>query len=93
MGGGLGGLFQQGGFTPGRKPIIVGERGPELFQPSGAGRVTPGVPMAPPEVNIKVVNVIDPEEITAQMTGPSGEQAIINVLRRNRRTVRQMIGT
>lgn len=92
-GGGLGGLFQQGGFTPGRKPIIVGERGPELFQPSGAGRVTPGVPMAPPEVNIKVVNVIDPEEITAQMTGPSGEQAIINVLRRNRRTVRQMIGT
>ena len=36
----LGGLFAEGGNVPsGRKPIIVGERGPELFLPGRSGQV------------------------------------------------------
>lgn len=35
----FGGFFADGGHTPGRKPIIVGERGPELFMPGRAGSV------------------------------------------------------
>jgi hypothetical protein len=39
----LGGLFADGGNTAkaGRKPILVGERGPELFMPGQAGNVVP----------------------------------------------------
>ena len=36
----LGGLFANGGNVPsGRKPIVVGERGPELFMPGRSGQV------------------------------------------------------
>lgn len=43
IGGLLGGLFADGGNTAsaGRKPILVGERGPELFMPGQAGNVVP----------------------------------------------------
>ena len=39
----LGGLFADGGNTAsaGRKPILVGERGPEIFMPGQAGNVVP----------------------------------------------------
>jgi len=33
----FGGFFADGGFTPGGKPIVVGERGPELFYPGRSG--------------------------------------------------------
>jgi len=33
--------FAGGGTTLGGQPMLVGERGPEIFTPSGAGRVTP----------------------------------------------------
>ena len=40
IGGLLGGLFADGGNVPsGRKPIVVGERGPELFLPGRSGQV------------------------------------------------------
>ena len=36
------GRFQEGGFAKGGTPIIVGEKGPEIFTPSaGGGTVTP----------------------------------------------------
>ncbi len=43
IGGLLGGMFADGGNTAvaGRKPILVGERGPELFMPGQAGNVVP----------------------------------------------------
>lgn len=33
--------FANGGYLNSRKPVLVGERGPELFVPSGAGKVVP----------------------------------------------------
>jgi NifU-like protein involved in Fe-S cluster formation len=43
FGGGGGGIpfFANGGRTPANQPIIVGERGPELFVPGTAGEVIP----------------------------------------------------
>jgi len=83
---------QAGGPVSRGVPTIVGERGPEVFMPTSAGNIIPGAAAAP-EVNVRVVNITDPEEIAAALSGPAGEQAIINVLRRNRRTVRTVIGT
>jgi hypothetical protein len=41
-GGGFGiPFFANGGRTPANQPIIVGERGPELFIPNTAGEVIP----------------------------------------------------
>ena len=31
--------FASGGYTSGKKPIVVGEKGPEIFMPQGAGNV------------------------------------------------------
>lgn len=36
-----GAAFAQGGYTFGDKPILVGEHGPEVWQPPGAGEITP----------------------------------------------------
>jgi len=33
--------FASGGVVPGNKPILVGERGPEIFMPPGAGNIIP----------------------------------------------------
>jgi hypothetical protein len=40
-GGGLGGLYADGGRPPVGKPSIVGERGPELFVPDRPGTIIP----------------------------------------------------
>lgn len=37
----FGGHFAEGGVTAAGKPIIVGEHGPEIFQPFAAGRIVP----------------------------------------------------
>jgi tape measure domain-containing protein len=79
--------------TPG-KGYLVGERGPELFYPTTSGRISPK-PIAQgggSGVNLSVVNVLDPAEITAAISSPSGEQAIVNSIQRNRRTVRRTLG-
>ena len=40
-GGGFGGGYATGGYVAGGNSYIVGERGPELFTPSGGGQITP----------------------------------------------------
>ncbi|MBC8284259.1 MAG: hypothetical protein H8E32_10640, partial [Nitrospinae bacterium] len=37
----LGGFFADGGFVSGAKPILVGERGPEIFSPGASGSIIP----------------------------------------------------
>ena len=37
----LGGFFADGGFVSGAKPIVVGERGPEIFSPGASGSIIP----------------------------------------------------
>lgn len=86
-------------------PFLVGEEGPELFVPKGfgdvmsnrdSGRALGGggeVVVPAPQVNVSVVNVTDPKEITAAMSSPEGEKVVLNLIRQNRRTVRSAIAT
>ncbi len=50
LGGAIGGLFGRagGGSVSAATPYVVGERGPELFVPSSAGRIEPTVGGATP---------------------------------------------
>lgn len=41
LGGGFGGAFANGGIAPAGKTSLVGERGPELIQPTGPTKVIP----------------------------------------------------
>lgn len=104
--GAIGGLFSSGataasgGSVSKNQSLLVGEKGPEIFQPPGAGNIIPAgqtadimaggqpVVVPPPEVNVSVVNVQSEDDIADAMGSRSGEQAILNVIRRNRRTVR-----
>ena len=95
IGGLFGGGFEHGGAVMGGRSILVGERGPEIFQPPGSGQIVPNVNInqaaqAPPAVN--VINVSDPSEIPAGIETPAGEQAVINVIQRNPDAVRRLLG-
>ncbi len=46
--------FAAGGYTGGRRPIIVGERGPELFVPETAGTVIPHGGLGGTTVNVSI---------------------------------------
>lgn len=85
-----------GPVEPG-KTFLVGEEGPELFSPASRGTITPAgptaaamAPVAPPVVNVQVVNVTDPNEVTAALATPEGQEAILNVIRRNPRAMREI---
>ena len=47
--------------------------------------------VAAPQVNVKVVNLVDPNEFTSVLVSSEGEVVILNVLSRNRTTVRQVV--
>ena len=102
----VGGLAHGGPITPG-SPRIVGEEGPELFNPSGAGHIIPAdetakilsgrggqptVNVAPAQVNVQVVNVQSESDVTDAMDSREGDQLIINSLARNPAAVRSALG-
>jgi lambda family phage tail tape measure protein len=90
--GGGGGRARGGTVQPDRS-YIVGEQGPEIFQPRTTGTIIPNsVPATPPQVNVQVVNVDDPNSVPAAINKGGSDEAIINVLARNRDRVRQTIG-
>ncbi len=86
-------------------PFLVGEQGPELFVPKGFGDIVsnqdsrgaltaaPPVVVSAPPVNVSVVNVTDPSEVTSALDTAEGTQAILNIIRKNRRTVRSAVAT
>jgi hypothetical protein len=97
---------QEGADTRRGEEFIVGEEGPELFTAPGAGRIVPagetaaalgGAQQAPvvnvsaPPATVNVVNVSDPDEVPAGIESPGGEQAVLNVIRKKRRTVGSMV--
>lgn len=97
----------EGGLVQADRPRVVGEFGPELFTPRDEGRITPAGETAAalqnggraPEVNVttppptvNVINVADPSEIPQGIESDQGEQAIMNVIRRNARTVKSFTG-
>tara|TARA_R110002073_G_scaffold70042_5_gene173430 strand:+ start:1431 stop:2018 length:588 start_codon:yes stop_codon:yes gene_type:complete len=85
MGNALGSFFgslfgRAGGGTVGaRQPYLVGERGPELFVPSGAGRILPraetahiggaGAGRAAPQITINITNQGGGQDMTRRSAG------------------------
>jgi hypothetical protein len=83
----FGGFFDQGGYIAPGKVGIAGERGPELI--AGPANVvsrteTARVTQAPkPEVNQKIINVLDPSIVSDYLSSGEGEEIVLNVMRRN----------
>jgi hypothetical protein len=60
--------FAKGGSVMGGKPIVVGERGPEIFVPSGNGGIVPNNAMGGNSYQITVqAGVGDPRAIGQQV--------------------------
>lgn len=103
-GGGLGDVFGGlfggrafGGSTKAGQPVMVGERGPEIFVPPTAGSIVPNGQMggfaAPaPEVNVTNVNVFDSGEIPAAMQTAAGNKVLFNFVSTHRGAINQMLG-
>ena len=94
VGGLFGGGFAAGGQVSGTKPILVGERGPEIFQPPGAGAIIPDVNVnaqaSPATVN--VINTIDKAEITGAFNDGSGDQVLLNRISTKKTAFRRALG-
>ena len=94
----IGGLFggaQAGGQVSGGSPVLVGERGPELFTPPGSGAITPNVNInqaAQAAPSVVINNVTDPADIPAGLKTAEGEEAVINIIQRNPDAVRKLLG-
>jgi len=84
------------GFQHGGSFSVGGSGGPDsqavAFRATPGERVDISPPGGAPAAGIKIVNVMDPNEIPEAMAGAEGEQVIINVISRNRTTVRQALG-
>lgn len=97
------GAYDQGGQIPAGKIGLVGEYGPELVR--GPATVTgrertaralrenaePTVAAAPPQVNIRQINAFDSAFVGNYLSGAEGEQLIMNVVSRNRTTMRNVM--
>ncbi|HMT47332.1 MAG TPA: tail tape measure protein [Novosphingobium sp.] len=91
--GGLGALIGAISGLPGRatggavspeRPFIVGERGPELFVPTSAGRVEAALPQAPRDVRVAITIAAPP--------GTSAPQALQRSSRQVASAVRRALG-
>jgi hypothetical protein len=73
---------QFGGLVTPNRPFLVGERGPEMFVPMGAGRIMPEVPMMVPEFSAPERGGGDaPTFVTINVSG-ADPQAVVEALRR-----------
>ncbi|MGL1833039.1 phage tail tape measure protein [Rhodocyclaceae bacterium SMB388] len=83
-----------GGPVSGGSTYLVGERGPELFVPRNSGSIVPNNKLQsaqPSQNNIRIVNTIDPAFVGDYIASPSGEQVILNVIRRNPGVMRSVV--
>jgi lambda family phage tail tape measure protein len=93
LGGLFGGARAEGGPVSPGKSYLVGENGPEIFQPSVGGTIVPnGATMATPQVNVSVVNVTDPDEVGSALNDPRNQEIIVNIIGRNRQAVNRSLG-
>lgn len=91
---GGGGARAKGGTVQPDRSYLVGEQGPELFQPNTTGTIVPNaasVAAPPPQVNVQVVNVDDPSKVPQTISNGDADEAIINALARNKDRVSQVI--
>lgn len=93
------GAYDKGGNIPAGKIGLVGEYGPELIE--GPAKVTSRAetakmlkgggegtaPAAPPVVNVRNINVLDPAVVGDYLGTDEGEQLIMNVVQRNQRAL------
>ena len=96
------GAFDKGGIIPSGKWGIVGEYGPEIVQgPAnvtsrektasllrGDGQKASAAPAAPAQVNVRNINVLDPQLVGEYLGTDDGEKLIMNVIQRNRSALR-----
>lgn len=87
--------YAGGGPVTSGQVLQFGKRGADLFTPSTAGASLPrdmaaGGKQAAPVVNVRNVNAFDTEVIGDYMGSDSGEQKILNVVRRNPGLIRQI---
>jgi lambda family phage tail tape measure protein len=98
----IGGAAQEGatiGPAATGQAFLVGEGGePELFKPKVTGDIIPAAATAdmlgggaPPEVNVQVVNVDDNSSVPDAMSTREGEQVVLNIIQRNKNTLREII--
>ena len=81
---------QGGGPVTRNRPVVVGEKGPELFNPPTSGTITPNSSLTP-EVNVSIVNVTDPDEVAGVLSSAQGEEVIMNVLSKNRQKLKGLV--
>jgi len=92
------GAYDKGGNIPAGKIGLVGEYGPELIE--GPAKVTSRAETAkmlkgggetpqaaPPVVNVRNINVLDPAVVGDYLGTDEGEQLIMNVVQRNQRAL------
>ncbi|MCA1806444.1 MAG: hypothetical protein LC687_01060, partial [Actinobacteria bacterium] len=95
------GAYDSGGKIPSGSVGLVGEIGPELV--SGPANVTSrketaallnkeSAPSSPPVNNIRIVNAFDTAVVGEYMGSDAGEKAILNVVKRNKTTMKQIMG-
>jgi TP901 family phage tail tape measure protein len=93
-----GGLADGGPVQPG-KTFLVGERGPELFQPNQSGNIVSnemmrGAASAPPQVNVApapVVVVDDPSKVEKALQTADGQRALVNAITEKRGSIKQAL--
>tara|TARA_R110002167_G_scaffold143958_2_gene333674 strand:- start:27982 stop:31008 length:3027 start_codon:yes stop_codon:yes gene_type:complete len=101
-GGAVGALFgggkAEGGPVDSNQAFLVGEEGPELFVPPGAGNIktaaeTAGVaaPAAAAPVNVTVLNTSDPADTISAMGSAQGTQLIMNAISQNPTAVKNAL--
>lgn len=93
-----GGAFANGGNPPVGRVSLVGEEGPELIVPRRPTTVIPNSmlggssePAPPPQVT--VVNVENPEDFTQSLNTSESENVIMNMISRNKDTVKQALAS
>lgn len=95
--GAIGGLFGGGKATGGpvtaNRPVLVGERGPELYVPPSNGTIVPNNRLGEaPQVNVTVVNVEGEDGVPRAMNSPAGDNVILNSIERNPDAVKGVLG-
>jgi len=94
VGGLFGGGFQAGGTVTGGQPILVGERGPEIFTPPGSGTITPNINIEnqPAQNNTTIINTIDESVITGAFQSGAGDNVLLNRISARRNAFRRALG-
>lgn len=82
-----------GGPVQPNRSFLVGENGPELFTPNRGGNITPNEALQSQPASVTVINVDDPSMVPAAIADGAADDAIINVLSRNRDKVNRITGT